>query len=407
MLEPIRGTRILGALGFSPTERPAPLVPLPLRRHTPFHHLPEPALLMRFSHLLAAAFATTAVADVARAQWQALSSPTDVELRGLSVVSPTVVWASGQRGTVVHTRDGGAHWKRDTIPGAATLDLRAIAATSDSVAHAISIGDSSRVYRTTDGGRTWSLRWSATRKGTFLDAIRFWDARNGIAMSDPVDGKLLVLVTGDGGESWQEIPAGRLPAALPGEGGFAASGTCLTVYGTSHVWIATGGAASARVYHSPDRGRTWKVHDTPLRAGVPSAGVFSVAFRDSLHGVIAGGDYEKPTLRGRNLAVTSDGGATWTLTDSASTPAGYRSAVAFVPGTRTNALLAVGLTGTDVSIDGGATWASVDSTAYNSVAFVSPSAGWAVGPRGRIARWSGAIPAASRGATPAGARQRR
>ena len=354
---------------------------------------------MRFSQLLVAALATTGVTDVASAQWQAQSTPTDVELRGLSVVSASVVWASGQRGTVVHTRDGGARWTRDTIPGAGTLDLRAIAATSETTAHAISIGDSSRVYRTTDGGRTWSLRWSGTRKGTFLDAIRFWDARNGIAMSDPVDDKLLLLVTSDGGESWQEIPAERLPAALQGEGGFAASGTCLTVFGTSHVWIATGGAASARVYRSPDRGRTWTVRDTPLRAGVPSAGGFSVAFRDSLHGVIAGGDYEKPTLRGRNLAVTNDGGATWTPTDSTATPAGYRSAVAFVPGTRANTLVAVGLTGTDVSVDGGRTWTSVDSTAYNSVAFASPSAGWAVGPKGRIARWNGAIPDAPRGAS--------
>jgi len=347
---------------------------------------------MRFSIPLAYTLATVAVSTPAAAQWQQQASPTDAELRGLSVVSPSVVWASGQRGTVLHTTDGGAHWTRDTIPGAGTLDLRAIAATSPTTAHAISIADSSRVYRTTDGGRTWSRRWSATRKGTFLDAIQFWDAKNGIAMSDPVDGKLLLIVTSDGGDSWREIPADRLPPALQGEGGFAASGTCLAVQGSSHVWIATGGAVSARVYHSADRGVTWTVHDTPLRAGVASAGVFSVAFRDARHGVIAGGDYEKPTLRGRNLATTSDGGATWTLIDSAATPAGYRSAVAIVPGTRANTLVAVGLTGSDVSVDGGATWQSADSTAYNSVAFASPSAGWAVGPKGRIARWSGTVP---------------
>ena len=347
---------------------------------------------MRFLMSVACTLGAVATATPVAAQWQAQTSPTDVELRGLSIVSPSVVWASGQRGTVVHTTDGGVHWTRDTIPGAGTLDLRAIAATSPATAHAISIGDSSRVYRSTDGGRTWSLRWSAMRKGTFLDAIRFWDARHGIAMSDPVDGKLLVITTSDGGDTWQEIPSDRLPPALQGEGGFAASGTCLAVYGTSHVWIATGGAASARLYHSPDRGATWTVHDTPLRAGVASAGVFSVAFRDERHGVIAGGDYEKPSLRGRNLATTSDGGATWTLTDSAATPAGYRSAVAIVPRTRANTLVAVGLTGTDLSIDGGATWQRADSTGYNSVAFASPTAGWAVGPKGRIARWSGAVP---------------
>ena len=347
---------------------------------------------MRTFPLLASLVTTLLAPRIAVAQWRAQTSPTDAELRGLSVVSASVVWASGQRGTVLRTVDGGVHWSRDTIPGATSLDLRAIAATSPTTAHAISIGDSSRIYRTTDGGRSWSRRWAATRKGTFLDAIRFWDARHGIAMSDPVEGKLLVLVTDDGGESWREIPADRLPPAAPGEGGFAASGTCLTVFGASHVWIATGGAQTARLYHSPDRGNTWTVRDTPLRAGVASAGVFSVAFRDSSHGAIAGGDYEKPTLKGRNLAVTGDGGATWTLTDSTVSPAGYRSAVAFVPGTRANTLVAVGLTGTDFSTDGGRTWVSADSVAYNSVAFASATAGWAVGPKGRIARWSGPVP---------------
>ncbi|HET9797632.1 MAG TPA: hypothetical protein VFP90_06575 [Gemmatimonadaceae bacterium] len=346
---------------------------------------------MRFPRTLAAfVVAPLLVPPRAHAQWTPQQSPATVELRGLSVVSPSVAWASGQRGTVVHTIDGGARWTLDTIPGARALDLRAIAATSATTAHAISIADSSRIYRTTDGGRTWTRQWSSTRRGTFLDAIQFWDASHGIAMSDPVDGRFIVLTTSDGGDTWQEIPAERIPPALAGEGGFAASGSCLAVWGASHVWIASGGAASARIYHSPDRGRTWSVHDTPLRAGIVSAGIFSVAFRDSLHGVIAGGDYEKPTLGGRNLALTSDGGATWTLADSATSPAGYRSAVAWVPGTRGTALVAVGLSGTDVSRDAGGTWTKVDSIPYNSVVFASEQVGWAVGPKGRIARWSGA-----------------
>jgi len=347
---------------------------------------------IRFSRFVMRLAIAVAIAPcVARAQWVAQVSPVDVELRGLSVVSPRVVWASGQRGTVLHTLDSGEHWMRDTIPGAGALDLRAIAATSATTAHAISIGDSSRVYRTTDGGKSWSQRWAATRKGTFLDAIRFWDAQHGIAMSDPVDGRFLVLTTSDGGESWQEIPADRIPAAIEGEGGFAASGTCLAVWGSSHVWIASGGAARARVYHSADRGRTWTVNDAPLRAGIASAGIFSIAFRDAQHGVITGGDYQKPQLAGRNLALTSDGGATWTLADSVASPGGYRSAVAFVPGARTTTLVAVGLSGTDESRDGGMTWTRVNSTAYNSVAFASEAFGWAVGPKGRIARWVGAL----------------
>jgi photosystem II stability/assembly factor-like uncharacterized protein len=324
----------------------------------------------------------------ASAQWTALPSPTEVELRGLSVVSPNVVWASGQRGTVVRTTDGGRSWSRDTVAGATGLDLRAIAATSPEVAHVISIGDSSRIYRTSDGGRNWSLRWSATRKGTFLDAIRFWDALHGIAMSDPVDGRFLILTTSDGGESWQEVPAERIPPALEGEGGFAASGSCLAVLGHSDVWFASGGAKSARVYHSADRGRSWTVHDTPIRAGAPSAGIFSIAFRDALNGVIAGGDYKRPALRGGNLALTKDGGRTWTPVDSASAPAGYRSAVTYVPGITGRVLVAVGITGTDLSRDRGGSWLSVDTGAYNSVGFATPTRGWAVGPKGRIAAWA-------------------
>ena len=184
------------------------------------------------------------------------------------------------------------------------------------------------------------------------------------------------------------MPADRIPPALVGEGGFAASGSCLTVLGHADVWFASGGAQVARVYHSADRGGTWTVHDTPIRAGVPSAGIFSIAFRDTLTGVIAGGDYQQPALRGRNLALTKDGGRTWVLADSASSPAGYRSAVAYAPGITGTALVAVGLTGTDVSRDRGASWFRVDGVAYNSVAFATPSLGWAVGPGGRIAAWN-------------------
>ena len=325
----------------------------------------------------------------AHAQWDARPSGTTAELRGLSVVSSQVVWASGTHGTVLRTTDGGATWEVDTVADAATLDLRAIAGTSAMVAHAISIGDSSRIYRTTDGGRTWSRRWSATKKGTFLDAIRFWDAKHGVAVSDPVDGHFLVLVTGDGGDSWREIAAERIPAALAGEGGFAASGSCLEVGSSGNAWFGSGGAASARVYRSTDGGEHWTVHDTPLRAATASAGIFSLSFRDGMHGVAVGGDYAKPSLRGRLVALTADGGATWTATDSASGPSGYRSAVSIVPRTEGRAMVAVGLNGTDLSRDGGASWTAVDSVGYNSVLFASPRVGWAVGPAGRVARWKG------------------
>lgn len=332
-------------------------------------------------------FAIIFAVTPANAQWTPQSSGTTGELRGLSVVSADVAWASGVRGTVTRTTNGGRTWVSDTIPTAARLDLRAIAATSANVAHALSIADSGRVFRTTDGGRTWSQRFMSLRKGTFFDAIRFWDARHGIAVSDPVEGRFVIITTSDGGDTWSEVPSDRMPDALPNEGAFAASGSLLAVHGTSDAWFATGGAATARVFHSADRGRTWTVHDTPLRVGSASQGIFSVAFRDAKHGVIAGGDYAKAALGGRNVALTSDGGATWTLVDSASAPQGFKSAVDYVPGSAGKKLVAVGLNGTHVSSDGGLTWAQTDTVPYNSLQLVGKT-GYAAGPRGRVARYA-------------------
>lgn len=93
-----------------------------------------------------------------------------------------------------------------------------------------------------------------------------------------------------------------------------------------NIWFATGGKV-ARVFHSPDRGQTWQVFDTPILHGPDSAGIFSIAFRDALHGVIAGGDYKHPRDDGPNLAFTSDGGKTWTLSDIH--PQAYFSAIAY------------------------------------------------------------------------------
>lgn len=328
---------------------------------------------------------------IAHAQWTAASSGTSAEFRGLSVPSARVAWVSGTRGRFARSTNGGRTWRVDSIPGAEKLDLRSIAAIDARTAIVASAGEASdslaRIYRTSDGGATWRLVFTTLERGVFLDAIAFWDTRNGIALSDPVDGRFVILRTGDGGRHWTRVPRERLPEVLPGEAAFAASGSCLTTYGTSHVWIGTGGAAHARVFHSRDRGSTWTVAETPLHAGNPSSGVFSVAFRDARHGIAVGGDYTQPHGAVDNVALTDDGGATWHLATGALPPA-YLSAVSFVPGTRL--LVAVGLAGTALSRDGGNGWEMLgDSTAYNSVRFLGPRSGIVAGPRGRVGWWSG------------------
>ena len=330
---------------------------------------------------------------IAEAQWIQQPSNTKADLRGLSAVSSTVAWASGSGGTFARTTDGGATWQAATVEGAAALDFRDVDAFDDKMAYLLSAGNGelSRIYKTTDGGIHWQLQFTNGNHEAFFDAMAFWDRDHGIAFSDPVGDHFIIITTDDGGETWNQVPAEKIPAAITGEAAFAASGTCITVEGKSAVWIATGGGA-ARVFRSTDRGRTWAVSQTPITSGVQSAGIFSIAFKGARNGIIVGGDYQKPDEANASVAATTDGGQTWKLV-ARSYPAGYRSAVAYVPGARVQTLIAVGTSGSDYSVDGGVNWIKLDKENYNSVSFArTGGAGWAAGPAGRIAKFTGKLP---------------
>ncbi len=327
-------------------------------------------------------------------QWQSQNSGTTARLRGVSAVSSQVAWASGANGTLLRTVDGGATWTKLAPPaGAEKLDFRDIDGFSDRVAYALSIGsgETSRIYKTRDGGVTWELQFANTDPKMFLDAMAFHDADHGFAFSDSVDGRFVILATANGGASWQRIPADRLPAALPGEGAFAASGTNVAVLGANHVWIGT---TASRVLRSADGGRTWAIAMTPIATG-NATGIFSIAFRDAQRGLVVGGDYTKESQAGDNAAFTSDGGATWTLAKGLS---GFRSVAAWLPGS--GSMIAIGPAGADWSSDDGHSWmpapigpATAAPAGFDTVAFAPggrTSVGWATGAGGRISRLTAA-----------------
>jgi photosystem II stability/assembly factor-like uncharacterized protein len=306
-----------------------------------------------FALLLAA---TTALAQSAP---QTHLSHTTENLRGVSAVSQKIAWASGTHGTYLLTTDGHI-WIPGQVPGAESLDFRAVVAFSADEAFLMSAspGNQSRIYHTTDAGRHWQLQFTNTNPKAFFDSMVFWDPTHGIVLGDPIPDetgqlKFELLITDDG-QTWTPIPPAQLPPAIDGEGAFAASNSCIAILtsqanssqpwksgasaprqpsekeGASapdpNIWFATGGK-TARVFHSPDRGRTWQVFATPIAHGPDSAGIFSIAFRDPTHGVIAGGDYKHPDQDGPNLAFTDDAGKTWTL--SQIFPQSYYSAVAY------------------------------------------------------------------------------
>ncbi|MEJ1200015.1 MULTISPECIES: oxidoreductase [unclassified Streptomyces] len=321
-----------------------------------------------------------------RPHWETKETgASDVRFRGLAAVSRHTAWVAGTRDTVLRTTDGGDTWRNVSPPGAGESQFRDIEAfdAHRAVVLAIGEGEASRVYRTDDGGATWTESFRNTDPRAFYDCLTFFDRRHGLAMSDPVDGKFRILSTSDGGRSWKVLPSKGMPAAQEGEAGFAASGQCLVASGPKDVWLATGGAARARVLHSADRGLTWTASDTPIPAGDPARGVFALAFRDRVHGLAVGGDFRPDQPSPRAAARTTDGGTTWRSADRS--PSSYRSGVAWLPYSRT-AALAVGPTGTDLTTDGGRTWRTVDTGSYDTVDCTPDPGCWAAGEQGRVAR---------------------
>ena len=321
----------------------------------------------------------------ARAQWVEQQSGVSVRLRGVSAVSHKVAWASGAGGTYLRTTDGGKTWRAGRVPDAEGLDFRDVDAFDADTAFLLSIGegDKSRIYKTTDGGLHWTLQFRNKRPEAFFDCMAFWDRSRGVAVSDPVGGRFLIIQTEDGGRTWSEADAARMPRARPGEGAFAASGTCVAVGGASDVWFGTGGPEGARVFRSTDGGRSWSASEAPLAKG-KTAGVFSLAFRDARHGVAVGGDYTKEKDSAGSAALSNDGGGTWRPVGD-SRPNGYRSCVAVIRGTRGPALVAVGPSGSDYSSDGGRTWSAFGVEGFHAVSVARDgSVMWAVGEGGRV-----------------------
>jgi photosystem II stability/assembly factor-like uncharacterized protein len=318
-------------------------------------------------------------------QWIKQSVNTTAGLRGLSVVNEKIVWASGTGGTVIRTVDGGKTWNVITVPGAEKLDFRDIEAFDSSTAYILSIGsgESSRIYKTTDGGKTWKLQFSNKNENAFFDAVACWDAKNCIAISDPVDGKFLLIETKDG-ENWSVMDNSKMPQVKEGEAAFAASGTCLITQGKNNAFLVSGGT-DARVFRTHDRGKTWQVSETPITKGTAGSGIFSIAMFDDKNGVIVGGNYEKPAERNETFAMTDDGGITW---QPGARPYGYRSGVTYLD---RKTVVAVGTTGADVSYDRVLLWEKLGSENLNAVAAKTKHAVWAVGPSGNVFRLNSSV----------------
>ncbi len=245
----------------------------------------------------------------------------------------------------------------------------------------LSVANPALLYKVNYFGKR-QLVYTEENKNVFYDAMQFWNANEGIAIGDPVGDCMSVLITRDGGQTWQKVACDNLPPKKEGEAAFAASNSNIVVVGEK-TWFVSGGKTS-RVYFSPDKGKNWKVYNTPLVQGKSTTGAYSLDFYDEKNGVIFGGDYTKPEMKTNNKAISKDGGKTWQIVANGEMP-GYRSCVKFIPQSNGKELVAIGFKGIAYSNDFGQTWQSLTKEPFYTLTFMNDFIAYAAGD-GRIAK---------------------
>lgn len=306
-------------------------------------------------------------------------------IRGLDVVSRKVIWVSGTNGEFSVTRNGGYTWFHDTVAGGGKLDFRDVQGFSAKVAVLMSAGPgkSSAIFRTENGGKSWILTYQNMDPDAFFDGMDFFDDNHGLLIGDPVDKKLYILETLDGGRSWKRLTPQEIPDLMPGEYAFAASGTILDACSDGTCYIATGGSV-ARVFRSTDWGKTWTAAFLPFLQGDPAAGAFSVERGPGNHLAAAGGNYQKMTITGANIAFSDDNGQTWVV------PPGVVE-IPFMECIRwinEDALVACGPPGVWMSTDSGRKWEEISKDGFHTMEVAhDKGALWLAGNKGKVVKW--------------------
>ena len=259
-------------------------------------------------------------------------------------------------------------------------EFRAVAST-DNDFFMLSVGSPALLYKTGDSG-AMELVYKEEHEKAFYDAMAFWNNEEGIAMGDPTDNCISIIITRDGGKTWEKLKCYILPEVIEGEAAFAASNSNIAIEG-DNTWILTGGMKS-RIYFSPDKGKTWEIYNTPLIEGGATTGGYSIDFYDENFGIIIGGDYTKPDGNTGNKAITKDGGKTWELIAEGQEP-GYKSSVRFVPNSGGEKIIATGFSGISYSKDSGKTWEEISKEGFYTLRFKNDSVAYAAG-KGRISK---------------------
>lgn len=285
-----------------------------------------------------------------------------ISVRAIVVSGDKVYYGANESRIGYKSLSDASKFERKISYDTLAFEFRSCAVTDDYVFF-LNIGNPALLHRFSKDLISKEIVYTEKNEKVFYDSMQFWNNKEGIAIGDPVEDCLSVIITRDGGRTWNKIPCANLPKIVDGEAAFASSNTNVVVKGNS-AWIISGGKKS-RVFYSSDKGVTWTFYETPIVQGENMTGMFTVDFYDEKTGFAAGGNYEIQTQNFQNKVITTNGGKTWKLIGE-NTGFGYASCVQFFPKSNGKKIISVGGTGIFVSIDKGITWTqlSADNSFY-------------------------------------------
>jgi photosystem II stability/assembly factor-like uncharacterized protein len=290
----------------------------------------------------------------------------DATLNDVTFVDPDRGWAVGQRGLILHTRNGGREWNVQGSPAKGRLEsvffLDAqngwiVGGSTQPFTHK----SQGLVLRTYDGGQRWEQVKDAALP--LLTKVKFFDAKHGWAVGLPSAlYRSGIFSTDDGGRSWSPLPGTAPGAYLTADFHSPQTGAAAGYRGTL-TFIRRNGVQLSRTPYLGPR----PLHDLILSG--PTGGWL--------------------VGEGGVCLTTHDGGLTW-QTPASPLPNDVRQNFDFhAVAARDNQVWVAGSPGTKIvhSTDGGNTWQTrpTPTTApLRAVTFVDDHHGWAVGELGTI-----------------------
>lgn len=283
----------------------------------------------------------------------------DCSIRALQVEIDSTCWFAGSKNKFGYTNDYGKTWKENVIKyDTFNLEFRSISVTTKSV-FIFSVGSPALLFKIDKKTLNYRLVYKETNKKAFYDSMQFWDDKNGIAVGDPTEDCMSIIITKDGGNTWNKIACENLPLAVEGEAAFAASNTNISLV-DQKAFIATGGK-EANILVGSNYGKNWKKYKTPIIQGEKMTGIFSVDNLSVNTAVIAGGNWSSKQKKEKAMAITKNGGITWQLKEN---NPGYVSCVKFIP--KSKCLVACSSTGIYYSENMAESWVKVSEEGYYS-----------------------------------------